>query len=78
MSLSGKKIPAELCEHYRTALFDDVVPWWLRHSLDREFGGYFSLLERDGSPVWTAKANGWKGFFHLPRSLYRCYRLLAQ
>jgi len=33
MSLSGKKIPAEraaeLCEHYRAALFDDVVPWWM-------------------------------------------------
>ena len=26
--------------------------------------------------VWTAKANGWKGCFHLPRVLYRCYELL--
>jgi len=40
---------AELREHYRAALFDDVIPWWMRHSLDLEHGGYYSLLARDGS-----------------------------
>ena len=59
MSLAGKKIPVEraleLCEHYRAALFDDVIPWWLDHSLDRECGGYYSLLERDGRPWGTDK-----------------------
>ena len=59
MSLSGKKIPvqraAELCEHYRAALFDDVVPWWMRHSLDRQYGGYYSLLQRDGRTWGTDK-----------------------
>ena len=52
MNLPGKRIPdqraAALCEQYRASLFDDVVPWWMEHSLDREFGGYYSLLERDG------------------------------
>jgi len=59
MSLSGKKIPAEraeaLREHYRRALFDDVVPWWMTNSLDREHGGYYSLLERDGRTWGTDK-----------------------
>jgi N-acylglucosamine 2-epimerase len=59
MSVEGKKIPAEraleLCEHYRAALFDDVIPWWIDHSLDRECGGYYSLLERDGRPWATDK-----------------------
>ena len=36
-------------------LFDDVVPWWQQHSLDREHGGYFSCLERDGRPWSTDK-----------------------
>jgi hypothetical protein len=44
-----------LREKYRAALFDDVTPWWLRHSLDRECGGYYSLLERDGRPWATDK-----------------------
>ena len=52
MTLSANRIPAEraaeLREQYRASLFDDVVPWWLEHSLDREHGGYYSLLERDG------------------------------
>jgi N-acylglucosamine 2-epimerase len=59
MSLSGKKInaerAAELREHYRKALFDDVVSWWMRHSVDRDKGGYYSLLERDGRPWATDK-----------------------
>ena len=41
--------PAQLAQHYRTALLDDVVPFWQRHSLDHECGGYFTCLNRDGS-----------------------------
>ena len=59
MSLSGKKVPVQraavLREQYRAALFDDVVPWWMNHSLDRECGGYYSLLQRDGRPWGTDK-----------------------
>ena len=43
---------------------------------DPEYGEWYGYLNRDGSKVWTAKANGWKGFFHLPRALLRCYQLL--
>ncbi len=35
-------------EQYRRALFDNFVPWWERYSIDRECGGYYSCLERDG------------------------------
>jgi N-acylglucosamine 2-epimerase len=45
----------ELREQYAKALFDDVIPWWMEHSLDREYGGYFSHLERDGKPYSTDK-----------------------
>ena len=44
---------------------------------DPEHGEWFGYLNRDGSPVWTAKANGWKGFFHIPRILFRSYQLLS-
>jgi N-acylglucosamine 2-epimerase len=44
---------------------------------DNEYGEWFGYLNRDGSRVWTAKANGWKGFFHVPRILFRCYKLLS-
>jgi N-acylglucosamine 2-epimerase len=34
---------------YEQELFESVVPFWMRHSLDREHGGYFTGLDRDGS-----------------------------
>ena len=34
---------------YRTELTGRIIPFWLRHSLDREHGGYFTCLTRDGS-----------------------------
>ena len=42
-------------EIYRKELFDYVVPFWLSHSLDREYGGYLTLLERDGTVFDTDK-----------------------
>jgi N-acylglucosamine 2-epimerase len=34
---------------YRAELLDRVIPFWLRHSLDREHGGYFTCLTREGA-----------------------------
>ncbi len=34
---------------YRRELFDRCIPFWERHSIDREFGGYFTCLDRDGT-----------------------------
>ena len=38
-----------LAEQYRSELFDSVLPFWLKNSQDKEYGGYFSCLDRDGS-----------------------------
>ena len=64
---------------------DDLWQWYEKvheytfgHFPDPEYGEWYGYLDRDGKPVWTAKANGWKGFFHLPRVLFRCYQLLDQ
>ncbi len=45
----------DLHAQYRNALLDDVIPFWQQHSLDRQFGGYFSCLNRDGSVYDTDK-----------------------
>ena len=42
-------------ELYESMLFDDVVPFWLKHSQDREYGGYLHMLDRDGSVYSTDK-----------------------
>ncbi len=33
---------------YKNALLNDVLPFWLNHSKDREFGGYFTCLDKHG------------------------------
>ncbi len=40
---------------YRDELFESVIPFWLNHSLDRECGGYFACLDRDGTVFDTDK-----------------------
>ena len=48
MGLPGRMIArkraATPCEQYRASLSDDVVPWWMGHSIDREQDGYYRLL----------------------------------
>ena len=35
-------------QQYQTALLEDVLPFWLKYSLDEEKGGYFTCLDRQG------------------------------
>jgi len=57
--------------------YEKVHEYTFSNFPDKEYGEWFGYLNRDGSPVWSAKANGWKGFFHVPRILFRCYQLLS-
>ncbi|MDR1719228.1 MAG: AGE family epimerase/isomerase [Dysgonamonadaceae bacterium] len=40
---------------YKKELFDNVLPFWLKNSIDSEFGGYFTCLARDGAVYDTDK-----------------------
>lgn len=40
---------------YHQQLFEDVLPFWLRHSLDNTSGGYFTSLQRSGAVFDTDK-----------------------
>ena len=44
-----------LAAQYKGELLDNVLPFWLDKSQDKEFGGYFSCLNRDGSVFDTDK-----------------------
>ncbi len=46
---------SDYAEKYRRALLEDVIPFWERHSIDRECGGYFTCLARDGTVFDTDK-----------------------
>ncbi|MBS5980396.1 MAG: AGE family epimerase/isomerase [Dysgonomonas mossii] len=45
----------ELEKQYKMELLDNVLPFWIEHSIDKEYGGYFTCLERDGSIFDTDK-----------------------
>ena len=36
-------------ERYENELLNRVIPFWQDHCVDREYGGYFTFLDRDGS-----------------------------
>lgn len=50
-----------LAQFYRDTLLDDVIPFWLRHGLDREHGGIITALDRDGSIVDSDKSVWFQG-----------------
>jgi N-acylglucosamine 2-epimerase len=45
----------DIFQKYNNGLLKDVIPFWMRHSLDTEFGGYFTCLDRDGTVYDTDK-----------------------
>ena len=38
----------KLASLYKNELLDSVLPFWLEHSQDHEYGGYFTCLDREG------------------------------
>ncbi len=55
----------DLIRIYRDGLLLDTVPFWQKHSPDREFGGFFTLLDADGTvvggdkPIWIQGRATW-------------------
>ncbi|SHF98717.1 N-acylglucosamine 2-epimerase [Mariniphaga anaerophila] len=45
----------KLAEQYKTELFNNVIPFWLNQSQDKDFGGYFTCLDRKGDVFDTDK-----------------------
>lgn len=45
----------ELFTTYRDGLLNDTLPFWTKHCVDREHGGFMMSLDRDGTVVDTDK-----------------------
>ena len=55
--------PFEYQEVYRQGLLSDTLPFWLAHSVDDEYGGFITALDRDGSILDTDKGVWQQGRF---------------
>lgn len=53
----------ELLAIYRDGLLTDVLPFWMRHAIDQEHGGFLTSLDRDGSVLDTDKSVWQQGRF---------------
>ena len=42
----------------KSFLLDNVLPFWMKHAIDRECGGLFNMIDRDGKVYGTEK-NAW-------------------
>lgn len=51
----------QIAAFYRSTLLDDVIPFWLRHGLDREHGGILTALDRDGTLIDSDKSVWFQG-----------------
>lgn len=61
MTTSATENCSALVETYKHALLDDVIPFWIRHGLDSEHGGYLTALDRDGTVIDTDKSIWFQG-----------------
>jgi N-acylglucosamine 2-epimerase len=61
LSLAAPEERARLAAQYRATLLEDVIPFWLRHGLDREHGGFLTALDRDGTVIDTDKSVWFQG-----------------
>ena len=46
---------SELAAQYKSELLDRVMPFWMQNSIDKEYGGYFTCIERNGEVYDTDK-----------------------
>ena len=45
----------KLSEQYRNELLGNIIPFWMEHSPDEQYGGYFTCLDRAGNVFDTDK-----------------------
>lgn len=42
-------------EIYKKGLLENIIPFWTKYGVDKDFGGFLSCLDRDGSVIDTDK-----------------------
>ena len=48
---------------YRREFLENVMPFWMKYGLDKQNGGYFTCLDREGRLMDTTKSVWFQGRF---------------
>ncbi len=67
-ALTGK----EACRQW----FEKLHDYTWSHFPDPQYGEWFGYLNRQGQVLMALKGGKWKGCFHVPRALFRCWQEL--
>ena len=59
------------------AWFEKVHDYTWSHFPDPEHGEWYGYLNRHGEVLLPLKGGKWKGCFHVPRGLWRCWQVLT-
>ncbi|WP_176011711.1 AGE family epimerase/isomerase [Victivallis sp. Marseille-Q1083] len=79
---NGPCVLEDLRQCYEQELLEEITPFWLQHSVDREFGGFLTMLDGDGKPfgfdkyMWLQWRNIYM-FARLAASPFGCPAYLA-
>ena len=57
----GTRTLEQVRDHYRRYLFDEYVPFWTRHGIDHERGGFFCTLDHGGTRINDSKNMWYQG-----------------
>lgn len=57
----GTRTLYEVRDHYRRYLFEEYLPFWSRHGVDHERGGFFCTLDHDGTRLDDSKFMWYQG-----------------
>ena len=58
--------------------FEAVHDYTWEHFKDKEYPEWFGYLNRQGEVLLPLKGGKWKGCFHVPRGLYKCWKTLEK
>lgn len=63
MTTEQQKYLDDCRKRYAADLTDDILPFWMKHGLDREHGGIYTCVDRDGARMDTTKSVWFQGRF---------------
>ena len=63
MTTEQKQFIRDCRDRYLTDLKENIMPFWLKYGLDRENGGVYTCLDRDGTLMDTTKSVWFQGRF---------------
>ena len=61
--MDTKKYLQEWSKKYKDDLVNNIMPFWMKYGLDRQHGGVYTCVNRDGSLIDTTKSVWFQGRF---------------